>query len=188
MLKTLRTSLVRNKEMLKYFPTPPMVAYRQPKNLKNTLIRTKLPQLKRNQRHLVGNKKCNKPPCKMCPYVLETKNIKSKTNQSFETTNLFHCKTTGVIYVITCGKCAKQYVGQTGKRCVDRFGQHINYVNRFTEATGKHFNLPGHSHKDLQVQVIEKVCPNTESIRLQREDLWIRRLNTMEPNGLNKKE
>ena len=85
MLKTHWTSLVRNKEMLKYFPTPPMVAYRQPKNLKNTLIRTKLPQLKRNQRHLVGNKKCNKPPCKMCPYVLETKNIKSKTNQSFET-------------------------------------------------------------------------------------------------------
>ena len=71
---------------------------------------------------------------------------------------------------------------------MDRFGQHINYVNRFTEATGKHFNLPGHSHKDLRVQVIEKVCPNTESIRLQREDLWIRRLNALEPNGLNKKE
>ena len=67
-----------------------------------------------------------------------------------------------------------------------RFGEHIYYVNHFTEATGTHFNLPGHSHKDIQVQVIEKVTPNTKQFRLERESLWIRTLKTKEPNGLNK--
>ena len=79
-------------------------------------------------------------------------------------------------------------MGETERKCVDRFGEHIQYVNNFTEATGSHFNLPGHSNGDIQVHIIEKVTPNTKFFRLERESHWIRTLQTLAPHGLNKKE
>jgi hypothetical protein len=36
--------------------------------------------------------------------------------------------------------------------------------------------------------VIEKVSPNTPNYRLEREDLWIKRLSTKTPHGLNKQD
>jgi hypothetical protein len=56
------------------------------------------------------------------------------------------------------------------------------------EVTGLHYSLPGHSHWDLKVQVIEKVTPNTPSYRLEREEFWIKRLVTKFPHGLNKND
>ena len=51
-------SLVRNPDMQKVFPSPPMVAYRQPPNLKKTLVRTTLPSTKnRDQPNMIGTKK-----------------------------------------------------------------------------------------------------------------------------------
>jgi hypothetical protein len=41
---------------------------------------------------------------------------------------------------------------------------------------------------DLKVQVIEKVTPNTPSYRLEREELWIKRLATKFPHGLSKND
>jgi hypothetical protein len=56
------------------------------------------------------------------------------------------------------------------------------------EVTGTHYSLPGHSHWKLRVEVIEKVTPNTPSYRLEREELWIKRLATKTPHGLNKND
>ena len=51
-----------------------------------------------------------------------------------------------------------------------RFGEHIYYVNQFTEVTGTHFNQPGHSHKDILMQVIEKV-PQTQNLSDYKEKI-----------------
>ena len=40
------------------------------------------------------------------------------------------------------------------------FSQHCGYVNRNVEATGKHFNLQGHSKNDMQV--------------IYSQDVWMR--------------
>ena len=182
-------TLTRSTVGLRTFPKPPMVAYRQPANLKKTLVRTNLPPDKRAQRLLLGSHKCRKSPCKMCSYVSQEKEFKSSvTGISYKSTNFYNCQTTGVIYLLNCAKCRKQYVGETERRCVDRFKEHILYVNNFKEATGAHFNLPGHSHADLSVHIIEKVTPNTKHFRLERESHWIRTLSTLTPNGLNTKE
>ena len=64
-----------------------------------------------------------------------------------------------ISFAISCTKarCGQQYIGQTGRSMRERFGQHANYVDRNSEATGKHFNFPGHSKSDMRVTVIEKI-------------------------------
>ena len=49
-----------------------------------------------------------------------------------------------------------------------------------------HFNSKGHDHSLLRIQVIEKVFPNTDPFRLERERYWIQTLQTQSPKGLNK--
>ena len=52
-------------------------------------------------------------------------------------------------------------------------------------ALGEHFKGKCDS-KYLLVQVIEKVTPNSENLRLQREKYWIEKLDTKLPYGLNR--
>ena len=52
-------------------------------------------------------------------------------------------------------------------------------------ALGKHFDKGKCESKFLLVQVIEKVTPNSEHMRLQREKYWIQRLDTKVSRGLN---
>ena len=55
------------------FPLPPITAYRRPANLRNKLIRSKIPQEQtREKRNLPGMKRCA-INCAICPYVDQTK-------------------------------------------------------------------------------------------------------------------
>ena len=81
-----------------------------------------------------------------------------------------------------------QYVGQTGRKVSDRAKEHLYYISKKKESTGVHFSTNSHTNSDLVIQVIEKVFPNTPQMRLEREDYWIRTLNTKSPAGLNKND
>jgi hypothetical protein len=61
-------TLTKDQKMHKIFPLPPMVAYKQPPNLKSVLCRAKLPLNSHPKRKLVGMQPCNKP-CNTCPYI-----------------------------------------------------------------------------------------------------------------------
>ena len=53
-------------------------------------------------------------------------------------------------------------------------------------ANGQHYNSKGHSLSDFRAMVIEKVIPNDVAWLLEREEMWIRRLGTKKPYGLNR--
>ena len=174
---------------LKAFPKPPMVAYTQPKNLRRTLCQTKMPPKGKPKRQHIGTHKCKVEGCHMCNYVSLSEDFKSyTTNFTYKNQNshTLTCQTKGVIYLITCLKCHKQYVGQSGRLAKDRCYDHLRYIRSKTESTGTHFNKRGHTHWDFQFHIIEKVVPNTVEMRLRREDYWINLLQTKEPKGLNK--
>ena len=59
-------------------------------------------------------------------------------------------------------------------------------IQKQKEAIGEHFCSKNHSNSDLRAQIIEKVMPNTPQFRLEREEMWIRLLETRVPYGLNK--
>ena len=117
----------------------------------------------------------------------ETKVIKAKNVDTYEMTGQYGCESTSIIYVATCEKCRNQYVGQTGRRYYDRVMDHLRYIKNETHALGLHYrdSKKCDPNRDLKFQVIEKVFPDKEPVRLQREKLWIQRLDS-KVNGLNR--
>ena len=67
----------------------------------------------------------------------------------------------------------------------DRFSEHKGYVVNQHEATGNHFNLPGHTISDMEVTILEKVFNTDRNYRKNREKMYIQKYNT-KFKGLNK--
>ena len=97
----------------------------------------------------------------------------------------FTCATSNLIYVLSCRKCSKLYIRETGRRLGDRFREHIRSVGANTDLpVGKHFSSPGHSLGDMLVSVI---CAGfrTTMVRRSMEARLIFRHKTLQPNGMN---
>ena len=167
---------------------PPQSTYKRPKNIRQYLIRAKVPPaLTRPKRTLPGIKKCGK--CVTCPFVKTCKSISATaTNFSVDLKTSVDCNTKNVIYCIECLKpsCRQQYIGQTHKSLKERFNQHRGYVrnSKLEKATGMHFNLPGHSSSDMKV-IVEKVHNRDDFFRKRRESIYIQKFNTKH-KGINR--
>ena len=78
-----------------------------------------------------------------------------------------------IIYIIECKKsgCNQRYIGETKNYLKTRISQHIGYVGtkNLEQATGKHFNLPGHTKSNLTATIIEHVKKNDIQYRKERE-------------------
>ena len=130
-------------------------------------------------------KKCNKP-CPIDIHVEPSKTVQStQTGEKHVINGEFTCFTKGVVYLTTCAKCKKQYIGQTGKSLHDRIRQHMYDMTKGQNVSGKHYTQKNHTHLDMKVQIIEKVTPNTDHYRLEREEHWIKKFSTKLPFGLN---
>ena len=183
-------TMTKDRKLANTFSEPPMVAFRQPENLKKMLCKAKLPSKVRfkPKRDKFGIKKCNKP-CVICDYIKPSKEfMSSHTREKFKINGEFTCHTQGVVYLTTCAKCGKQYVGQTGRSLNTRIKEHLCNIRKGEQVSGIHYNSPGHLHGHMQVQIIEKVTPNNELYRLEREEHWIKTLVTKIPFGLNKND
>ena len=138
-----------------------------------------------------GMKKCHKKSdfgeCPSCPFINETKVVKSTANNfSVEINTEVNCQTKEIVYSITCKKCSVQYIGTSKKSLQDRFANHRGYVTNkdFSQATGRHFNSRGHSISDMTVVIVEKVYSEDEILRKERESHFIRKFNS-KFKGLN---
>ena len=98
-----------------------------------------------------------------------------------------NCQSRNAIYCIECNKCAKQYIGETGRSLQARFSDHRGYVSNriLKKATGYHFNLPGHSIANIEVTILEKVHSNDSRYREAREKKFIQDYNT-KYKGMNR--
>ena len=186
-----RTMVSMDPKLQEVFPEPPLVAYRVAPNLKSKLVRAKVPPAPpvRPRRQQPGMRKCGKPNCSACPYVKNGKTFQAtSTNYKVDLPMALDCNTTNICYAITCGvvRCSQQYIGQTSKSLRERFTQHCGYVDKNVEATGKHFNLPGHSKSDMNITVVEKIHSKDTWVREEIESKHIRKANTFY-RGINLK-
>ena len=180
--------MVQDPRLQEIFPAPPLVAYKRPQNIKDKIIRSKVPPQSstRPKRQSHGMKKCNK--CSVCPYIREGKIVKATaTNVKIDINYSVDCSTKNVVYLIGCKKCPLQYIGETERMVKERFAEHRGYVNTKNESktTGAHFNTKGHSISDMEITVLEKVFNQDGQFRKQREKLWIQKFNT-KYRGLNR--
>jgi hypothetical protein len=112
--------MTRDPNLLKTFNKPPILAFKQPKNLRSMSRHAKLPKDKTTKRKLTGIKPCNEP-CNLCPFINISKEFCStQTKEKLQMTDSFNCSTRGVVYLKSCTHCNKQYVGQTGRKLKER--------------------------------------------------------------------
>ena len=187
-IKTHWHTMVRETRLKEIFPQPPMVSYKQHSNLRSLLVRAKLADGSKHRKQ-TGMRECPKGFVTCSNSRLKATNfIKSRnTKKRINMSNIFNCNSKGVVYMTECQKCGIQYVGQTARRFGTRINEHVNDIkNGKDTANGQHYNSKGHSLSDFRAMVIEKVIPNDGAWLLEREEMWIRRLGTKKPYGLNR--
>ena len=171
------------------FPAPPLIAYKRQKNIKDTIIKSKVaPPIRAHpKRALLGMKKCGK--CLVCPYIQERKFIQSN-KFTWKITKSLDCNSTNIVYLLECNKekCKLKYIGESERKFRDRILEHIGYVRckRLNQATGSHFNLPGHGIENMKFSIIEKVKSSDTMYRKEREKYHINKFNTFH-QGINRK-
>ena len=181
-----------------------IAAYSKNKNLGNFLVRSKLtaqntcrstnqidfnPQAQTDQDNGSFNF-CGAPTCVTCKFHgRENVHFTSfQRNSFFKIHSFLNCKTTNIVYLISCEKCYLQYVGETGRSLADRVREHRSNIKQKKKTPiSIHFNSENHSVDDLSVMAIEKISDidNPKLLRRQRESFWQRKLGTKYPEGLN---
>ena len=179
--------MTQDPHMKEVFPDPPLIAYRRQRNIREVLIRAKVPPVtKRPKRELLGMRRCNRDV--YCNYTMVGDHVKSTASSyQHQITTKVTCTTSNIIYLITCMKCLMQYVGETKRRLKDRLAEHQGYVRNkdLTKATGQHFNTRGHSIYDMHITILEHVKNADEVFRKIREKMYINLFNTKD-KGMNK--
>ena len=180
--------MTRNPRLKRIFPNPPMVTWTRPKNIREFLVKAKLPKAVINRhsvRERLGFKHCNRNCnlCKNSPRFSKSV-LCSTTNEIFPILSKLDCLSTNVIYCITCtkgsGLCKfkPQYVGMTKRRICDRFNEHKFSINsKSTNTVGIHFSATNHSPNNFEMVPIEQVYSNDPWILLSREKYYIRKFD-----------
>ena len=183
-------TLIQNPTMAETFKNAPMVAYKRPRNIKDYLVKTKLPPpATRPKRILPGMHKCNRRrTCVICPYIKEGRKFKSNfSSKSVEITRHHTCEALNCIYLIQCKKCNQQYIGET-KNFYIRTQKHLSDAKTGKDnAIGEHFNSPGHSVSDMTFTVIEMLNRTDIQYRKTKESWYIEQWN-LKYKGLNRKK
>lgn len=178
-----------------------ITAFSNNPNLKQKLVRSSLVSDNNNINNIVNNNKqvsdlansgmfrCDSRRCRCCRYISERRYFQSAINyRRFSLNDRCSCKTSNLIYLISCDKCHMQYVGQTGRALADRINDHLSNI-RLKKSTpiALHFNLPNHSVSDFTITAIEKLpdTKNALNLRLTKEITWQNLLQTAFPLGIN---
>ena len=139
-----------------------------------------------HERNLKVNK-CQHPRCDCCNYIVESSTFSStNTKETFHIETTLNCNSHNIIYLITCTKCLKQYIGETSRKLKDRLNDHkSNISTRKNTAIAIHFQTATHQLKHLSIIPIEQLPNDNKENRLEREKYYIKILKTSYPHGLN---
>ena len=118
------------------FSSPPRVIYRQPPNLKSLLVNAKVS--KDFSEVSKGCFKTHSSRCVTCAAIKETNLVQSYfTGQKFKIFHDITCVTEGVVYLVNCLDCKKQYVGETGGELRIRHRGHRQEMRKADTPLGK---------------------------------------------------
>ena len=169
----------------------PIIGYRKPKNIKDILITSDLPEIKWfPSKKRISIPRCNRSACRHCPVLDKTGWVKStSTGRKYRTQTRISCTSSNVIYLIQCNICKKQYVGQTRNKILIRLNQHYSTIRTKQDTpVSRHFN--SHQCKEpypvrIFILSLIKNCDDASENRNKWERYWMARLNTYVPYGMN---
>ena len=176
--------LYSDKRLKEIFENNIIVAYKRGENIQDILVHRKHNNVFFKIES--GTKNCGKN-CAICKHIIVGSTFNDNTGKEYNTIGEINCKTTNVIYGIRCMKCSKLvYVGETGGTLYQRMLLNLSRMRtKAPDPIANHFNEINHSADDYKIVGIEKT--NREMIfRRVKESMWIKKMKTLKPNGLNK--
>ena len=92
-------------------------------------------------------KPCGRSRSQTCRMITPSQTVTSSSGAWVKLNGDTHCRTQNVVYLISCGKCGKQYVGETKGPLNIRMNGHRDDLRhkRFERSpVGEHFCSSGH--------------------------------------------
>ena len=84
--------------------------FRRRPNLKDNIVRAKLPWI--HTEVVKGCSRCGKSRCQVCSFISEGSSLSCNVSgKQYSINSSFNCDSSGVVYVLGCRACGKQYVG-----------------------------------------------------------------------------
>ena len=173
------------------FPTTPMCVYRRDTNLQDILVHSTFSSHPEQEQD--GTFPCQRPRCRTCTFTGRTANI-NHANGVVHAKERHTCTTISVIYAITCRGCQAMYIGETGHKLADRFGEHLRSVEGYHKypryqnsgfPVAEHFSQGSHnSISDMSVSMIKSVA-GMAAKRRREEMRTIFIHKTLAPDGMN---
>ena len=179
----------QDQKLHKIFPEKPVVAYKRPKSLRDILVRACLPP---DGQHAtdIGCSPCGDKRCHTCRMMVKATSFTStSTGRTRHITCNANCKTANVIYLLQCGHCSIQYVGETETPFHIRMNNHRSYYrsNRSCPVT-RHCRTNDHPFDNIKVYIIDHNSSWSTQTRQIKESYWIFQAETLSPAGLNDKD
>ena len=136
------------------------------------------------------------PPGLRYKFIYLKLQTNKKTHHFYQRNNdrifrLFHCvncQSSWVIYIIECNICNLQYIGKSETAFNLRLNNHRNHIKKEVSSCEltEHFlhNKQTHNCDNNRINISNE---QKKDILRHREIFWQRKLNSMQPNGLDKR-
>ncbi|XP_078095826.1 uncharacterized protein LOC144510206 isoform X2 [Mustelus asterias] len=173
LLRSLQHVIDEDEHLAKAIPTPPLLAFKQSHNLKQTIVRSKLPSLQENSDHDT-TQPCHSNLCKTCR-IIDTDAIISRENTIHQVHGTYSCNSANVVYLIRCKKGCPEawYIGETMQTLRQRMNEHHSTITRqdCSLPVGEHFS--GHGHSASDIRLVTK-CLTVNGFRITRDqhEMW----------------
>ena len=126
------------------YPELPLVSYRRDRNLRDYLVHSA-----ESTDSDAGTFACRHPRCLTCQHTT-SQTILQSPKSLYTIRDHFTCLSVNVVYSIICRRCGCFYIGETGRRLRERFGEHVRSIRNNSPGfpVAEHFNSASHSLKD----------------------------------------
>lgn len=172
--------LQQSERLSKIFSDPPRVIYRRAKSIGDYLVHAK----DRDAQQL-GCRPCGKNRCLVCKHV-QTARVAISTHSDFRYSirGSFDCDSSNLVYLLECGGCNMQYIGQTDGPFRMRFNNHRYHTKALPNLPlSRHLAMQNHSFDDIKVTLLQSSFSSCRE-REQCESYLIYKFNTLK-GGLN---
>jgi hypothetical protein len=180
--------LRQNAHLHRVFSERPIrVVYTRPKNLRDVLVHSKMPAHSSAAlpTQYAGSGPCNgRSDCRVCRQMPTTTEVVSRDGKfHFQIRGSFNCNSQNIVYMLTCGDCGLQYIGETCRKLRERFNDHKSKSDKDKYPIGRHVITTGHPFENFS-SVVLKGAFRSDNERKLFESFLILRFNTVQ-DGLN---
>eukprot|EP00061_Rhincodon_typus_P012195 g37777.t1 len=175
-----------DEHLTKIFPMPPLLTFKQPPNLKQTIVLSKLPSLQDNIDHNTIQP-YNGNLCKKCQ-IFDMDATITCGNTTHHMHGRYSCDSANVVHFICCRQGCPEawYIGKTMQTLQKWMNGHCITIARqgCSVPVREHFSGQRHLASDLQVNILQGGLQDTQQCRVAEQKL-IAKFGTHE-DGLNR--